>query len=71
MRGYRNGFRPWRPGIHEAYVSGVSTRRVGQLIRSKRMEGISKSEVSRICGELAEEVERFRSCPSSQLGPGG
>ena len=46
--------------VQEAYVQGVSTRRVDDLVKSLGMTGISKSQVSRLCGELDEEVERFR-----------
>ncbi len=49
--------------VQEAYVQGVSTRRVDDLVKSLGMTGISKSQVSRICSELDEEVERFRSRP--------
>ncbi len=49
--------------VQEAYVQGVSTRRVDDLVKSLGMTGISKSQVSRICAELDEEVERFRSRP--------
>ena len=46
--------------IQEAYIQGVSTRRVDELVKALGMEGISKSQVSRLCQELDEEVERFR-----------
>jgi len=46
--------------VQEAYVLGVSTRKVESLVRSLGMEGISKSEVSRICLELDDDVERWR-----------
>ena len=49
--------------VQEAYVSGVSTRRVDDLVRALGIEGISKSEVSRICATLDAEVEAFRSRP--------
>lgn len=49
--------------IQEAYVLGVSTRKVEGLVRSLGMEGISKSEVSRICQGLDEEVEIWRHLP--------
>jgi transposase-like protein len=49
--------------VQEAYVGGVSTRRVDALVKSLGLEGISKSQVSRICAELDAEVERFRSRP--------
>ena len=47
--------------VQEAYVQGVSTRRVDDLVQALGMTGISKSQVSRICRELDTEVERFRS----------
>jgi putative transposase len=48
--------------IQQAYVCGVSTRRVDQLVESLGLR-ISKSEVSRICGLLDEHVEAFRTRP--------
>ncbi len=47
--------------VQEAYVQGVSTRRVDDLVQALGMSGISKSQVSRLCQELDTEVERFRS----------
>jgi putative transposase len=47
--------------IQEAYVQGVSTRRVDALVQALGMTGISKSQVSRLCQELDGVVERFRS----------
>ncbi len=47
--------------VEEAYVSGVSTRRVDDLVRALGIAGISKSEVSRICAGLDAEVSAFRS----------
>ena len=46
--------------VQEAYIKGVSTRRVDDLVQALGMTGISKSQVSRLCGELDTEVERFR-----------
>ena len=46
--------------VQEAYVQGVSTRRVDDLVQALGLQGISKSQVSRLCGELDAEVERFR-----------
>jgi transposase-like protein len=46
--------------VQEAYVQGVSTRRVDDLVKSLGMHGISKSQVSRLCQALDAEVERFR-----------
>src|SRR3954470_23975489 len=48
--------------VQQAYVCGVSTRRVDQLGESLGLR-ISKSEVSRICGALDEHVEAFRTRP--------
>jgi transposase-like protein len=50
--------------VMEAYVHGVSTRKVDDLVKSLGLEaGISKSEVSRICGELDGDLEAFRTRP--------
>ena len=49
--------------ITEAYVKGVSTRKVDELVRQLGIEGVSKSEVSRIATRLDEQVEAFRSRP--------
>lgn len=46
--------------IQEAYVHGVSTRKVEQLVQAMGVENLSKSEVSRICAGLDEQVEAFR-----------
>ena len=46
--------------IQEAYVLGVSTRRVDALVRTLGIASISKSEVSRICATLDTEVAAFR-----------
>lgn len=46
--------------VQEAYVHGVSTRRVDDLVRALGLDGISKSQVSRLCQALDAEVERFR-----------
>lgn len=49
--------------VQEAYVLGVSTRKVETLVQTFGLNGISKSEVSRICGELDGEVNRWRRRP--------
>jgi len=49
--------------IQEAYVHGVSTRKVDDLVRALGVDGISKSEVSRICSELDTAVTAFRTRP--------
>src|SRR5487761_2368177 len=49
--------------IQEAYVQGVSTRSVDNLVKAMGMEGISKSQVSRLCGEIDERVQAFLTRP--------
>jgi putative transposase len=49
--------------VQEAYVQGVSTRRVDELVQSLGLNGMSKSQVSALCHDLDAEVERFRSRP--------
>ena len=49
--------------VQEAYVLGVSTRRVEDLVEALGIASISRSEVSRICAALDAEVETFRSRP--------
>jgi len=55
--------------VQEAYVEGVSTRRVDDLVKALGMDGISKSQVSRLCQALDEEVERFRGRPLTAAYP--
>ena len=49
--------------VQQAYVEGVSARRVDDLVRSLRCEGISRSRVSRICSELDGVVTSFLDRP--------
>jgi transposase-like protein len=49
--------------IQEAYVHGISTRSVDDLVRAMGMEGISKSGVSRLCAEIDERVRDFLARP--------
>ena len=49
--------------IAESYLLGVSTRRVDDLVKALGIEGISKSQVSRLAQTLDEEVAAFRSRP--------
>jgi transposase-like protein len=49
--------------VQEAYVHGVSTRKVDDLVRALGVDGMSKSEVSRICSELDTVVTAFRTRP--------
>ena len=49
--------------IQEAYIQGVSTRSVDELVKAMGMTGISKSQVSRLCGEIDERVNAFLARP--------
>jgi putative transposase len=49
--------------IQEAYIQGVSTRSVDELVKAMGMSGISKSQVSRLCGEIDERVGAFLNRP--------
>jgi putative transposase len=49
--------------VQEAYVHGVSTRSVDNLVQAMGMSGISKSQVSRLCEEIDEKVKAFLARP--------
>jgi putative transposase len=49
--------------VQEAYVQGVSTRSVDELVKALGMTGISKSQVSRLCEEIDERVKAFLDRP--------
>jgi hypothetical protein len=49
--------------IQEAYIQGISTRSVDELVKSMGMSGISKSQVNRLCEEIDERVEAFLERP--------
>jgi putative transposase len=49
--------------IQEAYIQGVSTRSVDDLVKAMGMSGISKSQVSRLCEEIDERVTAFLDRP--------
>ena len=49
--------------IQEAYVQGISTRSVDDLVQAMGMSGISKSQVSRLCEEIDERVQTFLNRP--------
>ena len=55
--------------IQEAYLKGVSTRKVDDLMEAMGLTGIDKSSVSRICKELRQEVEQFRNRPLQESYP--
>jgi len=49
--------------IQEAYIHGVSTRSVDDLVKALGMSGVSKSQVSRLCAEIDERVTAFLDRP--------
>ena len=49
--------------IQEAYVQGISTRSVDDLVKAMGMSGVFKSEVSRLCAEIDERVHAFLDHP--------
>jgi putative transposase len=49
--------------IQEAWINGVSTRRVEELVQAMGMSGISKSQVSKLCKEIDERVGSFLERP--------
>ena len=49
--------------IQEAYIQGISTRSVDDLVKAMGMSGISKSQVSRLCQEIDERVRAFLDRP--------
>src|SRR5436190_9573464 len=49
--------------IQEAYIQGVSTRSVDELVKAMGMGGISKSQVSRLCEEIDQRVKAFLDRP--------
>ena len=55
--------------IQEAYVHGVSTRSVDDLVKAMGMTGISKSQVSRLCAEIDERVKTFLDRPIEGTWP--
>ena len=49
--------------IQEAYIQGISTRSVDDLVKAMGMTGISKSQVSRLCGEIDGKIATFLDRP--------
>ena len=49
--------------IQEAYIHGISTRSVDDLVKAMGMSGISKSQVSRLCEEIDDKVKAFLERP--------
>ncbi|TGN37543.1 IS256 family transposase [Paracoccus liaowanqingii] len=55
--------------IQEAYVQGISTRSVDDLVKAMGAGGMSKSQVSRLCGEIDERVNAFLTRPLEGAWP--
>jgi len=55
--------------IQEAYVQGISTRSVDDLVKAMGAGGMSKSQVSRLCAEIDERVNAFLSRPLEGAWP--
>jgi transposase-like protein len=49
--------------VQEAYVQGISTRSVDDLVKALGMTGISKSQVSRLCAEIDDKITAFLNRP--------
>src|ERR1700741_760999 len=49
--------------IQEAWIGGVSTRRVDELVQAMGLSGISKSQVSKLCKDIEERVHAFLDRP--------
>ncbi len=49
--------------IQEAYIQGISTRSVDDLVKAMGMSGVSKSQVSRLCEEIDGKVKAFLDRP--------
>src|ERR671939_946127 len=55
--------------IQEAYVQGISTRSVDELVKAMGMSGISKSQVSRLCADIDERVHAVLERPIEGVWP--
>ena len=55
--------------VADAYLAGVSTRRMDKLVKTLGIHALSKSQVSRMAGELDEHVHEFRTRPLGEGGP--
>ncbi len=55
--------------IQEAYIHGISTRSVDDLVKAMGGSGVSKSQVSRLCEEIDERVNAFLSRPLEGTWP--
>ena len=66
---YRRSEQALMAGIAEMVVKGVSTRKINDIAQTLFGTSISKSQVSRICEQLAPVVEEFRSRPLDEWIP--
>ena len=55
--------------VQEAWISGVSPRRVDALAQAMGVSGIYKSTVSKLCWDIAERVNAFLDRPLTATGP--
>jgi len=55
--------------VADCYLAGVSTRRMDKLVKTLGIDGLSKSQVSRMAEELDEHVAAFRHRPLDEAGP--
>lgn len=55
--------------IQQAYIQGVSTRKVDELVQALGLAGVDKSAVSRLCRELDQVVAQFRQRPLERAYP--
>ncbi|MGQ1797912.1 IS256 family transposase [Kocuria oceani] len=55
--------------VADCYLAGVSTRRMDKLVKTLGINSLSKSQVSRMAGDLDEHVESFRHRPLGNAGP--
>lgn len=73
MPSFLEARRRWERGfvsvVAEAYVNGVSTRKVERLVEAMGAQGMSRSEVSRMATELDAQVEEFRNRPLQRAYP--
>lgn len=55
--------------VADAYLAGVSTRRMDKLVKTLGIRSLSKSQVSRMAADMDEHVREFRTRPLSEAGP--
>lgn len=55
--------------VADAYLAGVSTRRMDKLVKTLGIHSLSKSQVSRMAEDLDEQVSQFRTRPLTEAGP--